>query len=80
MHSVPVTWNVRPILERHNITPYRLMKESKLAQGTVYRLVNGDTRSLNADTLDKVMAALRRLTGEHIEIGDLLHYEPEGKA
>lgn len=80
MQSVPVNWTVRPLLERHGITPYRLMKESGLAQGTVYRLVNGDTRSLNAETLDRVMGALRRLTGEEIQINDLLHYEDEAQA
>lgn len=80
MQSVPVNWTVRPLLERHGITAYRLMKESGLAQGTVYRLVNGDTRSLNAETLDRVMGALRRLTGEEIQINDLLHYEDEAQA
>lgn len=75
MQSVPVHWTVKPILERHNITPYRLMKESGLAQGTVYRLVRGDTKSLNAETLDRVMVALRRLTGEDLDVADLLTYE-----
>ena len=75
MRNVPVRWTVRPLLQRHRITPYRLMKESGLAQGTVYRLVNGDTRSLSADTLDRVMTALRSLTGEDIAIADLLQYE-----
>ncbi len=75
MNVVPVHWTVRPLLKRHGITAYRLMKESGLAQGTVYRLVRGDTRSLNADTLDRVMTALRRLTNESIEVGDLLRYE-----
>lgn len=78
MQSMPVHWTVKPLLERHNITAYRLMKESGLAQGTVYRLVNGDTTNLNAETLDRVMTTLRRLTGEQIEISDLLRYEEEG--
>lgn len=81
IHAVPVHWTIRPILDRHNITPYRLMKESGLAQGTVYRLVNGDSKSLNADTLDRVMTALRRLTGEDLQVADLLAYEePKGEA
>ena len=75
MQPVPVRWTIKPLLERHNITPYRLMKETELSQGTVYRLVNGETRSLNVDTLDHVMTALRRLTGERVEIADLLVYE-----
>ena len=80
MQTVPVHWTVKPLLDRHGITPYRLMKESGLAQGTIYRLVNGDTRSLNADTLDRVMSALRRLTGEEIELSDLLRSEDEMSA
>ncbi len=66
---------IRPLLERHNISTYRLMRESGLAQGTVYRLVNGETQSLNVETLDRVMAALQRLTGERLEISDLLRYD-----
>ena len=73
--NVPVRWMIRPLLERHHISTYRLMRESGLAQGTVYRLVNGETQSLNVETLDRVMAALQRLTGERLEISDLLRYD-----
>lgn len=76
---MPIRWLIRPLLERHDVTPYRLMKESGLAQGTVYRLVRGETSTLNVETLDRVMTALRRLTGEKVEIQDLIVYEsPEG--
>ena len=75
MHSVPVKWTVRPLLDRHDLSAYRLMKESGLARGTVYRLVNGETNTLNAETLDRVMTALRNLTGDEVQIGDLLTYE-----
>jgi predicted transcriptional regulator len=74
MQSVPVHWKIKPILDSHGITPYRLMKESGLAQGTVYRLVRGDTSTVNAETLDRVMTTLRRLTGEPVAIADLLDY------
>jgi len=81
MPDVPVHWTIRTILERHSITPYRLMKESGLSQGTVYRLVNGDSRGLNSETLDRVMTVLRRLTGEDLQIADLLAYEePKSEA
>ena len=75
MRIVPVRWTVRPLLDRHALSAYRLMKETGLARGTVYRLVNGETNTLNAETLDKVMTALRHLTGEDIQIDDLLVYE-----
>jgi DNA-binding Xre family transcriptional regulator len=78
---VPVRWKVYDILEAHDISVYRLMKESGLAQGTVYRLVKGDTSTVNAETLDRVMTTLRRLTGKQLQISDLLEYdEPRGAA
>ncbi len=78
MQTVPVRWKVKSILDSHGLTAYRLMKESGLAQGTVYRLVRGDTSTVNAETIDRVVTSLRRLTGRTIEIADLLEYsEPD---
>lgn len=80
MLHVPVRWKVYEILRAYDISTYRLMKESGLAQGTVYRLVKGDTSTVNAETLDRVMTTLRRLTGEQLQISDLLEYdEPRTK-
>lgn len=72
---MPVHWKLQRILDANGITPYRLMKESGLAQGTVYRLVNGATNSVNTNTLNAVMATLRRLTNAPVEIADLLEFE-----
>ena len=76
MRAMPVRWKVKQFLDDHGLSTYRLWKESGLAMGTAYRLVRGDTTSLNADTLDKVMGTLQRLTGEPIGLSDLLLYEP----
>ncbi len=78
MQTMPVRWKVKQFLEAHSLTPYRLMKESGLAQGTVYRLVNGDTQNLNASTLDATIKALRTLTGKRVDIPDVLEYREEG--
>ena len=75
MRHVPVRWKVYEILREYDISTYRLMKESGLAQGTVYRLVKGDTSTVNAETLDRVMTTLRRLTGEQLQISDLIEYD-----
>jgi DNA-binding Xre family transcriptional regulator len=75
---MPVRWKVKQFLGAHSLTPYRLMKESGLAQGTVYRLVNGDTQNLNASTLDATIKALRTLTGKRVDIPDVLEYREEG--
>lgn len=72
---MPVQWKLKQYLAVHNLSTYRLIQESKLAQGTAYRLVNGDTHNLNAATLDAVIGALRSLTGEQVEIQDVLEYQ-----
>ena len=74
MTTVPVRWKVRALLERHGLSTYRLWKESGLSMGAAYRLARGDTSSLNADTLDKAMGALQRLTGEALGVADLVEY------
>ena len=76
MTTVPVRWKVRALLERHGLSTYRFWKESGLSMGAAYRLARGDTSSLNADTLDKAMGALQRLTGEALGVADLVEYEP----
>jgi DNA-binding Xre family transcriptional regulator len=67
---------VKEFLARHDITPYRVMKESGLAQGTVYRLVNSKTTNLNTETLDRLLTSLSRLTGNRVGISDLIEYRP----
>jgi len=57
------------------------MKESGLANSTLYRFVKGDTSTFSAERLDRVMTTLRRLTGQHLQICDLLEYdEPVARA
>jgi DNA-binding Xre family transcriptional regulator len=75
MLTMPVHWKVKALLDKHGISVYRLWQESGLAQATVYRLARGDTGSLNADTINGLMQALRRLTGEQIEIADIIEYQ-----
>ena len=49
----------QPVLEAHEITGYRFWLESGLPKRSAYRVVNGDARNLNADTLDATIRALR---------------------
>jgi DNA-binding Xre family transcriptional regulator len=69
-----VKWKVKQFLDANSITPYRLMKESGLAQGTVYRLVNDDTTGLTTDTLNSVLSALSKLSKKKLSVSDVLEY------
>jgi len=72
-----VRWKIKEFLEAHSITPYRLMKDTGLSQGTVYRLANNDFNSVNAEIIDAVVKALRKLTGKPVDVSDLLEYQEE---
>jgi DNA-binding Xre family transcriptional regulator len=76
MKQMPLRWKVKEFLAQHDITPYRVMKESGLAQGTVYRLVNSKTTNLNTETLDRLLTSLSHLTGNRVGISDLIEYRP----
>ena len=76
MPSMPVRWKLQSILRQHRISTYRLWKESGLAMATAYRLARGDSKYVNAETLDRVLGALERLTGTPFQVGDLVNYEP----
>lgn len=74
MAYMAVRWKIKELLESNELSVYAFWQESGLAKGTAYRLVNGETDTINTQTLDATMKALRALTGKHLEIADLLEY------
>jgi DNA-binding Xre family transcriptional regulator len=78
--TMAVRWKVKGFLDANGITPYRLMKESGLAQGTVYRLVNDDTTGLNTETLNAVLKALSKLSKKTLTVNDVLEYTEDNHA
>lgn len=77
MHAMPIHWKVSEILEAHGITGYQFWRASGLPKRSAYRVVNGDARNVNADTLDATVRALRTLTGKPLNVSDLLEYQEE---
>ena len=75
MPDMPVRWKLKELLEQHNISTYRLWKQSGLAQATVYRLARGETMTLSAEAVNGVITALRQLTGQSIDVADLIEYQ-----
>ena len=72
--TMPIRWKIKEYLEERKITGYRFMKASGLPKRTAYRVVNGDARNLNVDTLDATIRALRELTGESVEPNDIMEW------
>lgn len=77
MHTMPIHWKVGEVLTTYNITGYQFWKASGLPKRSAYRVVNGDARNVNADTLDATVRALRALTGNPLSVCDLLEYREE---
>jgi DNA-binding Xre family transcriptional regulator len=76
MNTMPLKWKVRDLLEAHSITPYRLRLESGLSSAVAYGIANGEHQALDMRVMDKLLPALRRLTGDSsLQIGDIVEYE-----
>ena len=74
MATMPIRWKIKDFLRAHSITGYKFMKTSGLPKRTAYRIVNGETRNLNSDTLDATIRALRELTGKPVQPNDIMEW------
>lgn len=78
MTTMPIRWKVNEVLDQNGITTYKFWKESGLNKRTAYRLADPEadnTVSINGDTIDATMKALKSLTGKSFLIQDLLEYQ-----
>lgn len=76
-----IRWKLSDFLQRHNITPYALSRETKgISQKVVYRLANDETNMVRFDTLAALMEGLSTLTGKPVTFDDLLEFDPSDEA
>lgn len=68
-------WTLKDYLNRHELTPYQLAKATGLSVNTVYPLARGEAKGIQLETLQTVLNALDKLTGEQVELNDLLERE-----
>ena len=67
-----VRLNTKQLLEKRNLTPYRIWKESKLSRGTVYALARNKGERADFHTLGAFVTVVERLSGEPVTVNDLL--------
>lgn len=82
LNTAGMRWQLRELLERHDLTAYRLVQQLKgtMNAGSVYALARGETERVSLATLGHLLAALEALTGTRYTVADLLAYQPEQKA
>jgi DNA-binding Xre family transcriptional regulator len=74
--DMAINWKVKAILEAHGITPYKLRQESGLSVVVTYAIANNEHQALDTGVIEKLIPALRRLTGDdRIQIGDVVEYQ-----
>ncbi len=74
-----IIWKLKPFLEQHHISAYALAKQvaPKLAANTVYSLVRETPKRVDIESLEIILIALKELTGEKVDIPQLLEYKPK---
>lgn len=71
--------NLGSYLQQHGITAYRLVKEveGRVAPNTVYSLARRPAQRIDLDTVEEVLQALGRLTGEEVTLTEIVGKLPE---
>ncbi|WP_075834952.1 helix-turn-helix domain-containing protein [Deinococcus marmoris] len=72
-----VRWRLSDVLEEHGITAYALAKAGGIDRmGTVYRIARRghEPSRIDLPTLARIVTGLRQLTGQEIQISDILEY------
>lgn len=74
--------NLGSYLRRHNLSAYRLVNEvrGRVSPGTVYALARRPAQRIDLETVGEVMQALSRLTGETVELKDVIEQVSEDAA
>jgi DNA-binding Xre family transcriptional regulator len=62
------------VAPKTDLTLYRLAKEADLSYPMLSKLKAGHKQSMNTESLDKIIKALRHITGKQITPNDLLEY------
>jgi DNA-binding Xre family transcriptional regulator len=75
-----VKWKIKEYLETHGKTPYALWKASGISRTTIYAITGGKMDGLHFDTLSKLIAGLESITGQTVEVGDVLEVVRDGTA
>ncbi len=70
-------WKLKDYLEQHDITAHQLALEAKLSLNSVYPAVRGEAERVSLATLDRMLTALDKLTGERAELGDVLERDTD---
>ena len=71
-------WMLKEYLAERDITTYRLAQELERSKApNLYKLVSKDPEMIGLSTLTSILDGLRNITGETVNVQDLLEYQPD---
>ncbi len=70
-----MNWQLETYLKEHGLRAIDLVHKTGLSTNTVYPMVRNNAQRVDRDTLNRVIQALRDLTGKRTEVGDILRFE-----
>ena len=68
---------LKEFLDQHNLSAYRVGQEVERMHPKTVQMYASGTRTPQLENLNEVIRVLRKLTGKHVQVSDLLEYEPE---
>lgn len=73
-----IRWKLKEYLNQRGVSAYKLAERSngRLSRTGIYRLTADDLKAVRFESLAVIIPALRELTGEEVQISDLLEYVP----
>lgn len=75
--SMPLRWKLDELLEKNDITPYRVMKDTGLAANTVYGIVRNETTTVHGQVLTKLLRYLESELQRPIDISEVIVWDSE---
>lgn len=70
-------WKLRDTMDALGVTRYALQKDTGIAMNTIRAMYDGETQRPDLALLDRVIRALRRMSGRELSLGDVLEFIPE---
>jgi DNA-binding Xre family transcriptional regulator len=67
-----IRWHLADYLAAHDLNAHQLAQRSGLSLTTVYAITGSKVQRVDLKTLERILLTLRELTGDEVQVGDLL--------
>lgn len=73
-----IVWKLEDTMNRLNVSQYALQKKTGASVNTIKSMKKGDTQRPDLEVLNEVVKALREISGQDVQLHDVLIWMPDG--